>query len=119
MAAVVSTISFVPPETPSYWTEPDANNIQSLLQHCIKADEITVEDSQLVMTLIAKSVAHDTIIEYVNRKIESEPERRMSWDDVKFEIQRIEKTVKKELKKREDEGKKQNTEPQIPIGKNA
>ena len=119
IAATIGTVCFAPPNAPSYWTEPDQENIRQLIQNCIRADEITLEDSHLVMTLIGKSVALDTFMGYINMKIEKEPERRMSWDDVKFEVQRVEKSIKEELKKREDETKKQNAAREQPRGKDA
>jgi hypothetical protein len=120
LAATLSTISFAPPANlPSYWTEPNDRNIAALLDHCQKADDITAEDCKLVFTLISKSIALDVIKEYVDIKIKEEPERRMSWDDVKFELDKCEKTLMKEMKKRYDEDIKRNNQPQNPVRRDA
>ncbi len=119
LVAAFSAMSFAPPEIPSYWTEPNEENMESLLRHCTEADEITVEDAKLVMTLAAKSLTADFIKAYVNEKIKVEPERRMSWDDVRFELEKCEKIMRGELKKREEENKKKANEPQPSRGRDA
>ncbi len=47
---------------------------------------------------------------YIEDKIKNEPDRRMSWDDVKFELKRIRTTYLRTVADMEEQENKKNSD---------
>jgi hypothetical protein len=113
VAAVCSSaiVLSAPPKQPSWWVEkPTKGQFDALLVHGRDAEEITLDDMKLMFTLQNEYFLVIITEAYIEDKIKNEPDRRMSWDDVKFELKKIRATYLKTVADIEEQENKKNSD---------
>lgn len=107
-ACSAAVLLVAPPKQPSWWvSNPTAKDLEILLLHGKDAKEITVDDMKLMFTFQNEHLFLLVVDAYIQEKIKEEPSRRMSWDDVKFEMERVRNQFLKTLAEIEEKGQKE------------